>query len=189
MVRVKWSWSHVAFLQTLRIKINVQLNRKKAITRKPLLYSLFNFPAIIRETLFRSCFSFPAAGSNVSRPIPFPFQWPCLVSWLGTWSPCSASWPLLSCYHTWRPCKQNKDLHFYTVFSLPVPCTHLLSHTNTFIPCCKRIWLKEAREIRSEFRKWDPNLVQTQTLEGVAGHPKANSWGLGCLSNTGTGKS
>lgn len=64
----------MAFLQMLRIKINVQLNRKKAITRKPLLYSLFNFPAIIRETLFRSCFSFPAAGSNVSRPIPFPFQ-------------------------------------------------------------------------------------------------------------------
>lgn len=63
----------MASLQTLRIKINVQLNRKKAITRKPLLYSLFNFPVIIRETLFHSCFSFPATGLNVSQPISFPF--------------------------------------------------------------------------------------------------------------------
>lgn len=33
-----------------------------------------------------------------------------------------------------------------------------------------------------------PKLGQTQTLEGVAGHWKADSWGVGCRSNTGAGK-
>jgi len=38
-------------------------------------------------------------------------------------------------------------------FSLSVPCIHLLTHTNTFISHCKKIWFTEAREIGSEFRK------------------------------------
>lgn len=82
--------------------------------------------------------------------------------------------------HTWRPCKQNKDLHFYMFFfffSLSVPCIHLLTHTNTFISHCKKIWFTEAREIGSEFRKWDHPQARSDPNTGRSCWP-LKSWQL-----------
>lgn len=62
-------------------------------------------------------------------------------------------------------------------FSLSVPCIHLLTHTNTFISHCKKIWFTEAREIGSEFRKWDHPQARSDPNTGRSCWP-LKSWQL-----------